>query len=169
MVVWVRFLARVIVFVGVFLAFVCQLGVSRGAQAAVGGSTGRVELEGYVRAVHGDTLDARMSNRRVGIGIIGIQAPQGNTPCGKEATAFVQGLVDDGATVEDEPGLSADARYRRMYHVSTLDGRSVAEEMVGAGFARADGQGANRDRLAALEAAARAAQRGCLWRNGGTP
>jgi endonuclease YncB( thermonuclease family) len=128
-----------------------------------------VELEGFVRAVQGDTLDARLSNRRIGIGIIGIRAPQGNTPCGKEATAFVQGLVNDGAMVEKEAGLGSDGRYRRMYRVTTLDGRSVAEEVVAAGFARADGQGASRDRLAELETAAREARRGCLWRSGGTP
>jgi len=164
-----RLLPLVIALVGVLLAPVCPPGVARGAQVAPAGGSAPVELEGYVRAVQGDTLDARMSNRRVPIGIIGIWAPQGNTPCGKEATAFLQGLVNDGAVVDDEAGLSVDARYRRMYHVGTLDGRSVADEMVTAGFARADGQGANRDRLAELEAAARQARRGCLWRSGGTP
>jgi endonuclease YncB( thermonuclease family) len=149
-----------LVFFGVALA--CAPGVSRGAPAA---GTGATALEGFVRAVQGDTLDARMSNRRIGIGIVGIRAPQGNTPCGKEATAYLQGLVEDGAMIEDGAGSD---RYRQMYRVTTLDGRSVAEEMVAAGFARAHGQGANHDRLAALEEEARAAQRGCLWRSGGT-
>lgn len=124
-------------------------------------------LEGFVRAVQGDTLDARLSNQRIGIGIVGIRAPGGNTPCGKEATAYLQGLVEDGATVEADAGGGTD-RYRLMYRVSTTDGRSVAEAMVDAGLARADGRGANHDRLAALEGEARAAQRGCLWRSGGT-
>jgi endonuclease YncB( thermonuclease family) len=127
-----------------------------------------VELQGFVRAVQGDTLDARMSNQRVGIGVAGIRAPRVNTPCGKEATAFLQELVADGARVETEPGIASD-KYRVMYRVTTPDGRSVAEEMVAAGLARADGRGANRDGLADLESAAREAKRGCLWRDGGAP
>ena len=79
-------------------------------------------------------------NRRVGIGIIGIQTPQGNTACGKEATAFAQALVNDGATVEEEAGALQQS-YRRMYNVRTPDGRSVAEEMVTAGFARRERPG----------------------------
>jgi endonuclease YncB( thermonuclease family) len=164
-----RVLARVLVPAALLFVFVGPPGVSGAAQVARPGGNGPVELEGYVRAVQGDTLDAQESSRRVPIGVIGIEAPQSNTPCGREATAFVQGLIDDGAMVEEEPGLAPDVRYRRMYRVSTLDGRSVAEEMVAGGFARANGQGANRDRLAELEAEARGARRGCLWRRGGTP
>ncbi len=160
MVAWARCVVRMIVFLGV--ALVCAPGVSRGAPAA---GTGATALEGFVRAVQGDTLDARLSKRRIGIGIVGIRAPQGNTPCGKEATAYLQGLVEDGAMVEEAGGGD---RYRQMYRVTTLDGRSVADEMVAAGFARAHGQGADQERLAALEEEARAVQRGCLWRSGGT-
>jgi endonuclease YncB( thermonuclease family) len=156
-----RHRARVISLVGVFMALVGQP-VVRGADATP------VELQGYVRAIQGDTLDARLFNRRIGIGIVGIQAPPGNTPCGKEATAFVQGLVNDGAMVEAEAGLASEPS-RRLYHVSTLDGRSVAEAVVTAGLARADGQGRNRDRLTELEAAARDARQGCLWRRDGAP
>jgi endonuclease YncB( thermonuclease family) len=105
----------------------------------------------------------------VGIGIVGIRAPRGNTACGRAATAFVQDLVEDGAQLEEEPGLAFDARFRRMYHVTTPDGRSVAEELVAAGLARATGQGRKRDRLAELEADARGARRGCLWNAGGAP
>ncbi len=122
-----------------------------------------------MRAVQGDTLDARSVRGRVAIGIVGISAPRGNTPCGKEATAFVQRLLEGGAWIEEEPGLLFDARSRRMYHVSTPEGRSIAEELVAAGFARADGQGRNRARLAELEADASGARRGCLWRGGTAP
>src|SRR5262245_55092189 len=82
------------------------------------------ELEGHVRAVKGDTLDARLDDRRVGIEIIGIKAPRGNTPCGKEATAFLQALVDDGAVVDSEAGI-AHKKYVLMYDVRTRDGRSI--------------------------------------------
>jgi endonuclease YncB( thermonuclease family) len=147
------------------LVFVGLNCIPHAPEAASTANRAPVELQGYVRAIQGDTLDARMGNKRVGIGIVGIQAPQGNTACGKEATAFAQSLVNDGATVQEQPGASQE-RYRRMYDVRTTDGRSVAEEMVTAGFARANGQGANRDRLAELEAEAKEARRGCLWSGG---
>ena len=100
-------------------------------------------------------------------GILGVKAPNGNTLCGKEATAFTEELVSSGVELYEEPGLVIDARMRRMYNIMTLDGRSVAEELVTAGLARADGQGANHDRLAELEVAAREQKRGCLWSSGG--
>lgn len=143
------------------LVVFCSVSISSGAPSS--GSVG-VELEGYVRAIQGDTLDARMSNRRIGIGVAGIRAPKANTPCGREATAFLQGLVADGARVEEESGVVSD-KYRRVYRVSALDGRSLAEEMVAAGLAYADGRGQSRDRLADLESEARAARRGCLWQS----
>jgi endonuclease YncB( thermonuclease family) len=121
------------------------------------------QLEGYVRAVQGDTLDARHAGVRIGIGIIGVKAPSLNAPCGRQAVAFTQDLVSDGVRLVEEPGLTVDRRKRRMYHVMTLDGLSIAEELVSAGLATADGQGANRDRLAELQADARDARRGCLW------
>ncbi len=125
------------------------------------------QLVGYIRVIQGDTMDARNAQGRVGIGVIGVKAPNGNTLCGKEATAFTEELVSDGVQLYEEPGLVLDARKRRMYYVMSSDGRSVAEELVTAGLARADGQGANHDRLAELEAAAREEKRGCLWSSGG--
>lgn len=136
--------------------------VPQGGAPPVG--TGPLELEGHIRVIDGDTLDARSVRGRVAIGIVGIRAPQGNTPCGKEAIAFTQGLLEDGAWIEEEPGLVFDARSRRMYHVKTPDGRSVAEELVVAGLAWASGQGRDKDQLAQLEADARGARQGCLWR-----
>ena len=136
--------------------------------APVGG-TGPIGVEGYLRAVQGDTLDVRVPGGRFAVGVVGIRAPRGNTPCGKESAAFVQNLVLEGARLSEEAGLVFDGRSRRMYHVTTLDGRSLAEEVVAAGFARADGQGSNRERLTELEAAARAAGRGCLWQAGSSP
>ena len=129
----VRLLTRVTTVVACALVLLGPPAILRGAHAAARGASGAVELDGYVRVVQSDTLEAMMLNRRVLIGVIGVQAPQANTPCGKEATAFAQALVDDGAMVERRFGLASDGRYRRLYHVRTLDGRSVAEEMVAAG------------------------------------
>ena len=82
----------------------------------------REQLVGYIRVIQGDTLDARMGDRRVGIEIIGIKAPRGNTPCGREATAFLQELVDGGALVEADAGV-VHKKYVGMYDVRTRDGR----------------------------------------------
>jgi endonuclease YncB( thermonuclease family) len=139
--------------------------------AAPPSGAGPLEARGYIRAIDGDTMDTRIGQLRVGVGIIGIRAPAGNTPCGRQATQYLQQLVSGDGVVQlvEEPGLTLDARSRRLYHVTTGDGRSVAETMVGAGLARADGRGSNRDTLAELEAKARAEGRGCLWAAGGTP
>lgn len=128
--------------------------------------SGSLRLDGYVRAVQADTLDARLPGGRFAIAVIGIRAPRGDMSCEREATAFVQKLVVDGAVLDEEPGLIFDSRSRRLYHVMTLDGRSVAEELVRAGYARANGLGVNHDRLTELETEAHDAQRGCLWRTG---
>ena len=125
------------------------------------------QLVGYIRVIQGDTLDARNGRGRVGIAILGVRAPNGNARCGREATAFTEELVSDGVELYEEPGLVVDGRKLRLYYVLTQDGRSVAEELVTAGLARADGQGADRERLVELETAAREERRGCLWSSGG--
>jgi endonuclease YncB( thermonuclease family) len=125
------------------------------------------QLQGHIRAIQGDTLDGYNARGRAGIGIVGIKAPSGNTVCGREATAFAQELISEGVELWEEPGLVLDRRNRRMYHVILPDGRSLAEVLVAAGLARADGQATNRDRLVELETAARKARRGCLWGAGG--
>lgn len=153
-------------FVGLSTAVCLTAGLASPQTGGPAGGTppsSGIQLEGYIRAIQGDTLDAGNARGRIGIGIIGVKVPGGNTPCGKQATAFTQDFVSDGVQLTEEPGLTLDARKRRMYHVTAPDGRSLAEELVASGFARADGQGANRDRLAELEAAAREARRGCLW------
>jgi endonuclease YncB( thermonuclease family) len=125
------------------------------------------QLEGYIRAVQGDTLDAKNARSRIGIGIVGVSAPAANTPCGRQSTAFTQELVAGGVQLIEDPTLTLDGRKRRMYHVMTPDGQSIAEQLVSAGLARADGRGANREQLAELEATARKERRGCLWEAGG--
>ena len=151
-----------------FLVLVGLTGIPGELQAAPGG-TAPVELEGYVRAIQGDTLDARMSNRRVGIGIIGIQTPQGNTACGKEATAFAQALVNDGATVEEEAGAPAAVVSTDVQRPHAR--RAVGRRRDGDGRIRAgERPGANRDRLAGAGGCGQERpRRGCLWQGGGAP
>lgn len=128
-------------------------------------SIGPVALP-FARVIDGDTLEAWIGTQRVGVGLIGITAPQGNTNCGQEAAGLLWQLTDGGLRLEEDAQLVFDARNRRTYYADTPDGRSIGAQLVQAGVARADGQGQERDQLAAAEAEARAAQRGCLWRPG---
>jgi glucose/arabinose dehydrogenase/endonuclease YncB( thermonuclease family) len=122
----------------------------------------------FIRVIDGDTVEVWLDGKQVGVGLIGIDAPQGNTPCGKEATALLRQLARGKWHLEEDPdpALAFDDRMRRMYHATTADGRSVAEELVGAGVARADGKGKDAQHRQDDEARARAAGKGCLWRGG---
>ena len=126
--------------------------------------SGPVDVTGFVRVIDGDTIEAYIGGKRAGIGLIGLDAPMGNTACGRDAAAALRGLVRGGLRLEEDPGSAFDALGRRMYYGTTRDGKSIAEEQVKAGVAQAGGEGRERDTLAAAEATARAAGRGCLWR-----
>jgi endonuclease YncB( thermonuclease family) len=132
--------------------------------------SGPVVVSGFVRVIEGDTVEIRIRGRQVGVGFLGIQAPMGNTPCGRLASARLASLVATGLRLEEDEDLALafDERGRRMYHAVVPSGRSVEAELVRAGFARSDGRGRDRALLAALEAEARAARRGCLWAAGST-
>lgn len=124
---------------------------------------GPFQPDGYVRVIDGDSLDVVIDDRRVAVGILGIDAAPYGTPCGTAARALTQSLVGRGALLQDDPAQVLDGRKRRMYRVSAPDGRSVAAELVAAGLARANGLGAEAATLSALEAQARQAKTGCLW------
>jgi glucose/arabinose dehydrogenase len=98
------------------------------------------------------------------IGLIGIKAPEGNTPCGEESLKQLRKLSGGGLRLFEEPGLTFDARGRRMYYaLPTVDNVSVAEKLVAGGFADVDGTGKNKDVLARLKAGAMVTRAGCLW------
>ncbi|MGH3116802.1 MAG: PQQ-dependent sugar dehydrogenase, partial [Gaiellales bacterium] len=124
-----------------------------------------IDFKGFVRVIDGDTIEVRLNGRRAGIAIAGIDAPQGNTACGRTATQLLQGLVAGGVKLEDDPDptLRVDGRKRLVFHVLTLNGGRIDQELVSAGAARSDGSGSDRSGLASLESAAKAARKGCLW------
>jgi len=119
-----------------------------------------------VRVIVGDTLEIWRRGGRVGVGLIGIDAPEGNTPCGIEASARLQRLVSDGARLVRDRAIRFDERWRRMLYAYKPDGRSIAVKMVRSGSAYATGEGVERDRLRKAEARARREGRGCLWGEG---
>jgi endonuclease YncB( thermonuclease family) len=154
------------------VAAVLALAAVAGAQpgtgvAGVGGApppgSGTKTTQGFVRVIDGDTVEALIEAQRVGIGFIGIAAPMGNTPCGVQATSLLQTLARGGLALDEDPQIYRDQRGRRMYYPRLPAGGSVTAELVRAGVARATGEGAEAGALAALETAAQAAHRGCLW------
>ncbi|MGI8549495.1 MAG: PQQ-dependent sugar dehydrogenase, partial [Dehalococcoidia bacterium] len=125
--------------------------------------SGSIDLKGFVRAVDGDTLDVLINGNQVTIGLIGIAAPMGNTPCGRQATAALQKLVMGGVHLDEDPSLNLDARQRRLYYARSRDGHSIALPLVQSSLVKADGNGRERNSLASAEAQARASRTGCLW------
>src|SRR5262245_48077819 len=77
--------------------------------------SGDREVAGYVRVIDGDSLEPKIDGQRVAVGLIGLEAPQGNTACGRAATGALQGLVARGVRLAEVAGLAYDARGRRLY------------------------------------------------------
>jgi glucose/arabinose dehydrogenase/N-acetylneuraminic acid mutarotase/endonuclease YncB( thermonuclease family) len=132
------------------------------AQAPPPGS-GTINLTGFVRVIDGDTLETRLDGKLVGIGLIGIRAARGNTPCGELAASVVAALLEKpGARLEEDLPLVLDARKRRLYHLVTGDGKSLARELVKAGVAKSNGKGREALDLVRDEEEAKNANRGCI-------
>ena len=117
--------------------------------------TGRLSPPGPVRVIDGDTLEVRLGGGLFGVRLIGIDAPEGNTPCGRKAAALLETLVGNGVTFDEDLDLTFDRLTLRLYYGTAANGASLAIELVVAGLARPDGTGLER---AALQAAAREAR-----------
>ena len=136
------------------------------AQAPVPGS-GSITITGPVRVIEADTFEVTIEGRRVGIGIVGLLAPAGNTSCGRAAIKFVQNIVDQGLELHEDTAVSAfDPGYRRMYRIARRPNRaSVAVALARAGMARADARAQRAlefKEITAAEADARLNRRGCV-------
>lgn len=121
-------------------------------------------LSRVVRVVDGDTLlVAGPDGQPLRVRLFGIEAPEAGEPCGAEATAHLERTV--GERVRLLADERATDRFRReLRYVFTSDGMSVDAELIRHGSGRAWREdGAYRDVLVALEAAARLEGRGCLW------
>jgi hypothetical protein len=57
--------------------------------------SGPVDVSSFVRVIDGDTIEAYLGGTRAGIGLIGVDAPMGNTACGRDAAAL-RTLVQGG-------------------------------------------------------------------------
>ncbi len=125
--------------------------------------SGSLDYVGFVRVLQGDAVEIGLGGNRVAVRLIGLRTPSGNTPCGHVAADYLQGLVFEGMLFDEDESLTYDRGGLRMYYGRLPDGRSVASLLVSAGLARANGLGREATALAAAQAEARKAKRGCLW------
>lgn len=147
------------------LGIIVLAGMLSGAPVSSAATRPRGFSSPFVRVVVGDTVEIWRGGSRVGVGLLGIDAPQGNTPCGIEAGARLQRLVGDGARFVPDRAVRFDDRFRRMLYGYTSDGRSIAEQMVLSGDAYAVAEGVEQGRLRRAQALAERSRRGCLWRD----
>src|SRR5690242_10151761 len=131
------------------------------AQAPPPGS-GPITYQGFIRIIDGQSLELRIDGKQIAVRVIGINAPQGNTPCGVEAKNAHKGLLQGGVHLEEDTTQYLDNRLRRLYYAYTLDGRSVAKELVGQGVAVPDGTGRELADLLAAQRDAQNQNRGCV-------
>ncbi len=115
--------------------------------------------------IDGDTLDVEIDGREERVRIFGIDTAERGDRCYAEASSRLADLA------ASEIRLAADARNRDrngrlLRYAYTPAGFSIDAALVAEGLARAwTRDGAQRDALVALEATARIARRGCLWRD----
>ena len=128
-------------------------------------------LSSFVRVVDGKSIDAVIDGRRVAIAVHGIDTPQGNTSCGKQAADALKAATRaartrGGVRLVDDPSDQFDSRGRKIFYLEDTSGRPLADDLVKAGVARANGKGKDKDRLRQADDDARGNRRGCLWTGG---
>ena len=122
------------------------------------------------RVIDGVSLDAHIGGRRTAVGYLGAETPLRTQPCGEEALARNRELAGTRVFLEDDPAYQFDASGRRLSYAYTSAGASIDETLVREGLARAVRTDARYGAyLAALQAEAEAAGRGCLWNRSGEP
>lgn len=130
---------------------------------------GSVTVTGPVRVIEADTLEVSIRGARVGVRIAGIRVPRGNTECGRQASAALRKMLSSGAFLDREvrlPPIDVNTGWLRVYRVTTPAGRPVAAELARAGLAIADAAAADAvdfPEIAAGQADAKSALRGCVW------
>ncbi|HYW86482.1 MAG TPA: thermonuclease family protein [Chloroflexota bacterium] len=118
------------------------------------------------RVIDGSTLDAQINGIRVPVGYLGIETMEANQPCGQAALERNRELAGDRVLLMSDPLYEFDPLGRRLYYAFTVDGVSIDEVLVREGLAHAVRTDAvEGNTLAAAEAEAAAAGRGCLWGN----
>jgi endonuclease YncB( thermonuclease family) len=115
------------------------------------------------RAMTGDSLEAFLPERTA-VAVIGVEAPQGNTDCGRRAREFVAGLIQEGVTLEQTPPLDFDATGRKLFHAFTVSGQNIGLLLLQEGLAKAaDVSHKYQSSYVTAEEAAQSSGKGCVW------
>jgi endonuclease YncB( thermonuclease family) len=116
------------------------------------------------RVVDAGTLEARVFGNRTGVGYLGVWTPAVTQPCGPEAETRSRELAGARVLLEEDSSYQFDGAGRRLYYAYTPEGTSIDAALVREGLALAvRGDARHGAALAALQAEAEAAARGCLW------
>lgn len=95
--------------------------------------------------------------------LFGVDAPEGDERCAKEATERLRELAGGMIRLEDGP-WPTDELGRRTAYLYTVDGASVDELLIREGLATASTKGGqHKNYLVNLEKEARTTDVGCLW------
>jgi endonuclease YncB( thermonuclease family) len=116
-----------------------------------------------VGVIDGDTIDVEIAGERERVRYYGVDTPERGEPCYREATARNEQLIADGVLLLPD-ARDRDRSGRLLRYAFTADGVSIEARLIAEGLGAAwPEDGAYRNELLALEAAARAAGAGCLW------
>ena len=112
----------------------------------------------------GDTIDVLLDGIKTRIRYFGIDTPERGEKCYREARDRNEHLIGDTVLLLEDR-RNEDEGGRLLRYVFLPDGTSVDATLVAEGFAEAwRRDGRYRDEIVQLEAEARAAGRGCLWK-----
>lgn len=113
--------------------------------------------------VDGDTLEVLWNDRPVKLRYFGVNTTERDHACYEEGRARNRELA--GGAVRLAFDQRTEDNYGRVLaYVFTAEGRSIDGDLVAEGLGKAwRRDGRFRDRLVALEDAARSERRGCLW------
>jgi micrococcal nuclease len=96
-----------------------------------GGETGQV-----TRVIDGDTIEVRINGQIYDVRYVGVNTPERDEPCFREATNFNARLVE-GQTVRLVRDESNTDRYDRLLRYIYVDDTLVNRELVEEGYAEA--------------------------------
>ena len=146
---------------GLVVALVVASGVFGAAGLEPGFVSAAQRFAGRVLDVtDGDTVIVARGRGQVTVRLFGIDAPEGDQPFGREATALLSQRVLGKVIDVDMKDVDT---YGRLVASISLESSDIGEELVRAGAAWHYVQYSDDARLAAAEREARAARRG-LWK-----
>jgi endonuclease YncB( thermonuclease family) len=124
----------------------------------------RLQQAELVEVVDGDGMDVLVDGALYRVRYIGVETPRPGQICYREALDRNQMLAGQALRLLPDGADENDSRELRRY-VFLPDGTSIDATLVAEGFGHATmTDGRYRDQIAALQAEAQAAGRGCLWK-----